>query len=454
MSPMEKYIAYMEQTREQVKKNEKDFYSLWDQQVRTFFGSKDFGSMSSYISYDGGFMLSLTEYESMESGLKSFFSKRAICHNNRIILRGYDYYVNDPTMHKNIGLKDQIVLWEKFLEKWNNYSFPCAFNYLNEKICFQDWVGTLSMLEYVFSDLTTIRWFVFMTSTKLGRGKSKELAWRIDKYADKIGLCIALMLRFKLETAASIINASLKSIFADSILCKFLNEAGKYIIHDKPCVRAVREGDSLAKIYAAYLLKLLPFCEEKSINKLIVFSNAFGAMNAGVIIKYLLDGVVSVSAVNINYSTHRYYRSVFGPGSGYVSILSEKQVIPENYDAVIVLDDTVWTAGSYKKIKDTLKSKNIYLLPLSLDCNLLNYSTKKFETYKEMSDTSHFVNALAAEVGNTLPPFTSSWDREKKFNEWYEERVDSNFTAVMDGCDLLMQYLWYTYFDAGIKLDS
>ena len=457
VSCLEQYRTYMEQTRNQVMKNGDAFYLLWDEQIKEAFGLKFFDSMSRYISYDGGVVLSNTEYENMSSGLKSFFDKRAVRRNGLIILRGYDYYINDPTMHINIGLKDQNVLWKKFLEKWNSYTFPCTQDFLGKKTSFQDWIGTLAMLEYIFSDLTSLRWFVYMTN---GNQKlaGESVARCIDKYTDKVGQCIALMLRFEFETAAYVIDSTLNSIFADYILRDFLNSASECVILNKPCIRAVREGDSLAKIYAAYLLKLIPFCKEKRTHRLLIFSNAFGAMNAGVIIKHLFAIEVSVFAVNINYSTHRYYRHIFGAGNEKVITLTEEYINPDDYDAVVIIDDTVWTASSYKKIieslkKESLKNNNIYLLPLSLDCNLLAYSTKEFGTYQEMFDTSLSVNTLANEIGNTLPAFASSWDRERKFNKWYEKKMDPYFTEVMDGCDLLMQYLWYTYFDEGINLN-
>ena len=92
------------------------------------------------------------------------------------------------------------------------------------------------------------------------------------------------MLRFDFEGGRALISENFQDILTAPLLNRLLETDFDAV--EKASIRTMREGDSLVLIYAAYLLKLKPFCENHRWKKIRIISNAFGAMNIGLILKH------------------------------------------------------------------------------------------------------------------------------------------------------------------------
>ena len=229
----------------------------------------------------------------------------------------------------------------------------------------------------------------------------------------------------------------------------FLNEKLIQInfdIEDKSSVRAVREGDSICLIYAAYLMKLEPFCKENHLKKIYLVSNAFGAMNIGIILKYLITSCSEAECYNILYAQNRSVEDVVYGGSSLASccIMGEKQKYDqEKFQAVFVVDDSIFSGSSYIHIRSFLQDQRpVYLLPLTLNCDCLKYCRRGIKENDDINLIARQVVLWSSEVGNVLPPFSSFWDfcRKAPENRILTDNVELH--SVLDGDDLLTKHLW------------
>ena len=200
-------------------------------------------------------------------------------------------------------------------------------------------------------------------------------------------------------------------------------------------------------VYGAYLLKLLPFCREQGLDHIHIMSNAFGAMNIGILLKHLMSPEFQVHHTNILYAQHRSDGDAV-----YKDSLTNRCVFINSSDpsdhkkaqAVFIVDDSICYGNTYRFIKEHLGRDSVYLLPLTLNCNGMKYFTAGLSDHDDRDLITKMSILWAGEVNNTLPPFFSFWD----FRQTVPEDCpieDPNQRFALFGFDLLMKHLWEIY---------
>ncbi|MCM1048290.1 MAG: hypothetical protein NC433_07690 [Clostridiales bacterium] len=427
------------------------FFIAWNYQIKNHLCVKESFYIKENVDVFGGFLLSIVQYENMDYELQDFFKYRAEIKEDVIFLRGYEYYCCDSQMHSSSISYTSNELWKKFGEKWANYKYTYSFSFLKQKeITFENWIGILSLLEYIFADLTTLRWFEFINQKKyLNLLGSKFLAIidETEHFTHIIGDAIAKLLKFDFTDGFNILSSNYSKLFQSTILTDFITASWDFDI-EKSAIRVIREGDSLCLIYAAYLLKLAPLCAQKRLNKILLLSNAFGAMNTGIILKYLLPSDIHATVMNIRYSQNRNDIKFYGKMPAKVEMINENLDITEEdgYQAVIIVDDSIFTGNSYHHIKSYFSSvTHIFLLPFSFDCNSLKYGKQEKYAYTQIYEITAQSLKWATEAGNCVPAFISFWDWDKSASVNYQQIKNPEFQHILDGEDLLLKHLWSIY---------
>ena len=375
------------------------FFLTWNHQIKNHLCVKEGFCIKNNVDIFGGFLLSVAQYENMNHELQDFFNHRAEIKEDVVFLRGYEYYCCDPQMHNSSKSYTPNELWKKFGEKWAKYKYTYSFDFLKRKeIALEDWIGILSLLEYIFAD------------------------------------------------AFHILSSDYCRLFQSAILTDFLTESLDVDLGES-AIRVIREGDSLCLIYAAYLLKLAPLCAQQGFNKILLLNNAFGAMNTGIILKYLLPSDIHSAVINIRYSQNRNDVGTYGKTPAKVEMINGDTEIPEDgYQAFIIVDDSIFTGNSYHHIKEYFCDVDyICLLPFSFDCNSLKYSKKEECAYPQMYEITVQALKWAKEAGNCVPAFISFWDWDKSASVNYQQIKNPEFQHILDGEDLLLKHLWSIY---------
>ena len=215
-------------------------------------------------------------------------------------------------------------------------------------------------------------------------------------------------------------------------------------------LRSLREGDSLTLLYAAYMMKLKPYCEVRNLRNVKLISNAFGAMNSGLILKYLLDPSISVTHSNIFFAQHRLDDAVYQEEHiEQCCFISRNE--PERFDnseTVFLVDDSVFSGKTFRSIQRFCPQvKHLHFLPLSFNSNCMKYC--RFGVYRDFDthNNVHEVIQISEEVGNVPPPFESFWDCDHSAAENKIITGNPEFRAILDGDNLLLKHLWAIYAD-------
>lgn len=434
----------------EMKKLQISFFEEWNDIIRKNIKVHPDFDIQNYIDLFGGYWVKIDEYNKMNSVLRSFFNT-GVLKDNRVFLRGYDYYQADPLMHMRGDSCSFSQLWKVFAKKWERYGRVNSFEYINSNITIEDWVGTLGLLEYIFSDLTSLRWFVFRNEKLISKsyGKSySELVLAIEAFTEVIGKAIAGMLLFEFDMVHDLLSKEYYQKVKSVCIQKLIDTKWEKI--EKASIRTIREGDSIVLIYAAFLIKLKPFCVKKKWKKIRLVSNAFGAMNIGVIIQHLVNDLCEVEHINLLFAQHRsegdyvYNDELIGKCC-FIDAKSS-QVSNDDVDAVFIVDDSVCFGKSYKNIKDSVDHEVTYLLPLTLNCNGLKYFRVGLTENDNLEDIIQQSFYFAKEVNDVYPAFFSFWDFRNKVPE-NVMCYDETYRFAMYGSDLLLRHLWMMYYE-------
>lgn len=442
----EKLFELLNTAEAQIINNQSKFFELWNTQISSCFCVDNSFKIEEHISVYGGFKLTLDEFSQLDNCWKLFFSAKGKEENEYIWLRGYSYYECDPQMHtKKEGITERI-LWQQFTKHWYDYN---QLTLVAEQNTFDviNWIATISFLEYVFNDLTTLLWFVLTNDKeKSSKNNYSNLLSSIQTTTDEVAYLLSSLLKCDCIKSKNEIFSQINQIISNDTINKFLLSSDNLSLFKHGCMRAVREADSLPLIYSAYLLKLSPYCDYISKKKILFLSNAFGALNIGLLFKNLINDSFVAEHTNVHYSQHRADSAQIGESSGAVKFLSSN-IMKNAADkkCVIVVDDCVFTGKSYSHIKKEFeKTNDVFLLPLSVDVQSLMYYNRYNRNIEETYHTSENVLLWAHELGNNLPAFEAFWDW-KHFSEESIQDAKTDYERIMCGGDVLLKKLWMRY---------
>lgn len=438
---------YIDSLEEEVKTSQSLFWKKWNQLIRKQFQLPVDFQISSFIDLFGGYIMDNSSYSKMDNALISFYNRKVKI-NDTIRLRGFDYYCSEPLLHFHNQKIECDYLWISFKEKWRDYSFLLNFDFINSKCSFENWLGSLAFLEYLFEDLTVIRWFVFRNKlmlTDIYRDSYKDLVERIVNFTEIIAESLACLLKFDFEKVNQLLTVNYNEFFKSFLMNDFMNK--NLVNIDKASTRTVREGDSLILVYAAYLMKLKPACEFNKWKKIDMLSNAFGAMNTGLILKYLISPLCRASHKNILYAQHRIetdlvYEDTMINECYYIDLND----LSSDSDALIVIDDSVCLGKSYKYIKEYVNHRNTFLLPLTFNCNGLKFFRVSVTEKDDIKELIYQSVKWAKEINEVLPCFFSFWDFQLVVPESTDIK-DKNYCYAKYGSDLLLKHLWEIYYE-------
>jgi len=440
---LEKYIESLEKD---VIESQICFFNEWNREIQSHLNLKGNFRIEKYINLFGGYLLDSQSFYRMDDRLIVFFQKR-VKSDAIIYLRGYDYYQADPLMHLHRQNYKHQDLWAGIGKRWKEYSLFTSFDFFYDNSSFENWIGSLGLLEYIFEDLTVIRWFLFRNKKNLSclypddYGRMVE---SIEKFSEVIADSLACLLKFDFDRVKFLCNHYYHKFFSCHLISEVLER--EYDQIDRASTRTIREGDSLPLIYAAYRMKLKPVCEEHRWKRIGLVSNAFGAMNIGLILKYLIAPICEAEHTNVLYAQHRttadlIYEDCLTDQCYY---LDPKEDKIGNAEAVFVIDDSICLGKSYHYIRDSIAKEKVYLLPLTLNCNGMKYFRVGVCKEDDIESMIHQSAQWAREVNGCMPPFFSFWDFRLTVSETDTED-DENEAYARYGSDLLLKHLWKIY---------
>lgn len=433
---------------DEMKANEDAFFGLWNSSIRANLCCSDSFRIQDHVSKYGGFRLGVHEVDELAPTLRDFFMRRGHVEGETVWLRGYTYYECDPQMHERRSGSTESSLWQSLCSHWTAYSeaaFACEGEPWKSNVV--DWIGTLSYLEYVFNDLTTMLWFVYSNESGLGdiRGTS-HIAPTIEACVGEIADMIASLLLFRYPASTDGFAQRIADVVLSPTISAFIDESSR-ISHLVPgSVRAVREGDSLPVLFAAYITKLAAFGEGRTPDRVLILSNAFGALNQGVIFQRLTSHRWQADHVNVQYSQHRAGGPDLGERSGTVRVFRARSLarMAEEYGdrCVIVVDDCIFTGKSFHEIRSVFDpGTEVVPLPLMLDTQSLRYHRLETRDPQEAYWTAKVAVMRARELGDRLPAFQAFWDWSTPARTAPDDE-GSDFDEVMSGGDVLLRTLW------------
>ncbi|MCC4306292.1 MULTISPECIES: (d)CMP kinase [unclassified Rhodococcus (in: high G+C Gram-positive bacteria)] len=432
----------------EMKANEDAFFDLWNSSIRENLGCSSSFRIQDHVSACGGFRLRLPEVDLLVPTLRDFFLSRGHVEGETVWLRGYAYYECDPHMHERRSGSTESSLWQTFCSHWRAYSepaFACEGEPWTSNVV--NWIGTLSYLEYVFNDLTTMLWFVYSNESRLdGIRGSSQIAPTIEACVGEIADMIASLLLFRYPASTDGFPQRIADVVLNPTISAFVDESSR-ISHLVPgSVRAVREGDSLPVLFAAYTTKLAAFGEGLESDRVLILSNAFGALNQGVIFQRLTSDRWQAEHVNVQYSQHRADGPDLGERSGAVRVFRARSMarMVEDYRdrCVIVVDDCIFTGKSFHEIRGVFDpGTEVVPLPLMLDTQSLRYHRRETRDPQEAYRTAKVAVMRARELGDRLPAFEAFWDWSTPARTAPHDQA-SDFDEVMSGGDVLLRTLW------------
>lgn len=440
------YQQHIDDTQKETEKVKSVFFAIWNQQIRDHFPVRKNFRIEDYVDVYGGFFLGKEEFEHIDASLKTFYLRRIETGRDKVFLRGYDYYYVDPLVHLNSNKKNPSDMLKLFQNKWESYRNDYEFSFLNNDIIyFENWIAAIGFLEYIMNDISSLQWFIYWEKKSWDKDTENILS-RLSEGAELIGKSIALLLSFQYKSTYHLLHENLKSILKNGISA--ILHISKMGTKDWTAVRAIREGDSISLIYGAYIMKLAKFFREKYI-KGILLSNSFGAMNTGIVLKYLLleQKGIKIDSLNVLYMQNRAEEDCIYESSVHQECNILGKWTGEKYQAAIIVDDSIFTGKSFLRLKEYVKKINmcadiIYSLPMTINCDCLRYCRRGISSNENIEVIVKRVVKYSHKFGDCLPPFTSFWDFSRDAPENNIETENDEVRKVLKGDDGLMKHIW------------
>lgn len=430
---------------------ERSFWGEWNARLSSLLATSAGFDIRDSADVFGGFRLSPSEFAQLDPCLRRFFDSRSQPDGERVLLRGYTYYACDPQLYRASRRPSDAMLWSTFLGKWNGYQERPDFSFLDRQpVAARDWIGTVSYLEYLFADLTTLDWFVIrkrpMIEQRNGRADYQELLDAVKTGIRQVADGMAALLTGEpVAWAESVARAG--RACGSTTINDFLATSEPLAAGHDGDVRSVREADSTPLVLAVWQLKLRPHLAEREPAPLLIVGNAFGALNLGELFAALArrEGTEATST-NIHYSQHRAAEGLFSPGAGHVEVVDGTLPDTPSPLEVIVADDCIFTGRSFEQITAWLgdRGATAALLPLAVDLpSIRDYQRGSRDVDATFAKAKRAV-AWARGIGGQLPPFQAFWD-------WSCASLhsvttdDPDVSSVFNNGDMLLKELWRRY---------
>ncbi len=401
-------------------------------------------SPKDFLAAGGGFRIRLDE--ALTEGISDQAIRLgATARNGWIYLRGYSYYAADPAMHLPTEVPAAEVRWGIIEGRWTGYTGIAAalgHDVANPPLSWNRWLIWISFLEMVVNDLCSATW----TARQL---RAEELARQAESTLDRVSLILAEstwnLWRSPSGVAPETWAARAADVLEDRSTAQAIRDVGKILRsaeHPPWTVRAVREGDILWQVGAAYERCWDSILRSHPENSVLLVSEAFGALAVGALWKAMMPAFQK-TLVTGTISRSSVHEEEMGrvPGESWHSH-------PPNADGKVVvhLDDSVFTGRTHQRLRSALSGTpvEVYLVPLTFDVGTpFNHPDEVRRSGLSMAQHLHVLENLVRAPGGQLPAATSLWARRKRPTSGRDAPSKAEIVSrVTGGSDRLMAILW------------
>ncbi|NJQ04023.1 hypothetical protein [Streptomyces lonarensis] len=406
-----------------------------------------------HLADGGGFRLPESAADRLPPAACSFFADR-VTREGWVYLRGFSYYAADEQMYLPRRAPSAGHRFDAIRERWPRYAKfaeQLAEPAARHPADWYAWLAWLAFLEAAVQDVCTARW----SAAVLARREAAEV---LDEALRSLGalLAEAAWNRWQPTGLPSAVcdpaswGARAAKVTGGPRLLEVLDGLAGALCEPgvgADAVRAIREGDVLWQVAAAFASRWPALADAHPDRPVLLVSEAFGAMAAGPVWAGMLPpGQRSRTRLALaRCSVHEAEMSrVSGTAWRTGSVDADNQV-------VVHLDDSVFTGRTHARLRQALTGDPaaVYLVPLTLDVGT------PFNHPEEITAVGHDVGAhLAAldsvvrAVGGVLPPAPSLWARRKSpapSKAAGDRDAERAFKRVAGGSDRLLALLWDRY---------
>ncbi|MFH8802716.1 hypothetical protein ACH4F6_24405 [Streptomyces sp. NPDC017936] len=398
-----------------------------------------------YMAPGGGFRLTGADLEDLGDTARAFFTD-TVTRDGWTHLRGYRYYAADAQMHLPRRVPPAAVRWQVVQDGWPRFAEHAAK--LAEEtavvpISWGRWLAWLAFLEAMVNDLCAAAW----TARHLRAGAAAEL---VDSALRNVSQVLAESAwhlwnepyRARPDTWAERVHA----VAADPGLHAVLRDLGAEVARLQPpawAVRAIREGDCLWQVVAAYEQRWPAVRAAHPGLPVLLLSEAFGAMSAGPLWTALMP---EADRARVESAVCRL--SVHEEEMGRVSAAGWRTEGIEAEGRVLVhIDDSVFTGRTHAALRDVLVGAPaaVYLAPLTFDVGTpFNHPEEITALGRTVEEHLWLMEDLVRAPGGRMPAAASLWARRKRRSA-HDGSDEGEFSRVLGGSDRLHALLWELY---------
>ncbi|WP_103528871.1 hypothetical protein [Streptomyces sp. SM12] len=408
---------------------------------------------ASHLADGGGFRIPESAADRLSTAARSFFVDR-VTHEGWVYLRGFSYYAADAQMYlprRAPSAGDRFAAiperWPRYAEFAQQLAQPAA----RHPAEWYAWLSWLAFLEAAVQDVCAARWSAAVLA-------QCEAAKVLDEALRSLGALLAEAAWNRWQPASHPAGACdpaswgtrAADLMRDSRLLEVLEGLagslhGPGVLAD--AVRAIREGDVLWQVAAAFATRWPALTDAHPDRPVLLVSEAFGAMATGPVLAGMLppEQHSRTRLALARCSVHEAEMSrVSGTAWRTGRLHAGDQV-------VVHLDDSVFTGRTHARLRRILTGAPaaVYLVPLTLDVGT------PFNHPEEIPAVSQDIGAHLANlestvraVGRVLPPAPSLWARRKSPAPPVaagDRDTERAFKRVAGGSDRLLALLWDRY---------
>ena len=371
-----------------------------------------------HLTDGGGFRLPAAADGRLPAATRAFFADR-IVHDGWVYLRGFGYYAADAQMylpgqapapaHRFAALRQR---WPRYARFARSLAEPAA----REPAGWYAWLAWLAFLEAAVQDVCTARWSAAVLD-------HREAAGVLDGLLEELGALLAEAAWNRWQPAGRAAGPCdpagwaerASAVTGDARMPEVLGELGRELEGTgvtADAVRAVREGDVLWQIAAAFETRWPALEAAHPGVPVLLVSEAFGAMAAGPVLAGMLPQPqrARVRLALARGSVHEEEMArVSGTAWRTGRLEADGQV-------VVHLDDSVFTGRTHAGLRRALTGTPaaVYLVPLTLDVGTpFNHPEEITVLGRGVAEHLAGLETTVRAVGGALPPAPSLWARRK-----------------------------------------
>lgn len=406
------------------------------------FGSSD--DLIDHLCAVGGFRLPLQVLPSIRpSMVRDFLSDFGLPRVGWLYTRGYDYYSADATMHLPSRLPAEARRLSRLAARWTGYGgllASMAGHAARRPLRLHDWLALIGVLEWMLNDAWTVHWAWCCSA---GGQPDREL----DAVTEALTQAIVEIAWKRWNTAGDSAEAQLwaarDAMRTDSRFAAKLTTLQRELArcsHDPGWLRAVREGDQLWSVFAAFERKAAAVLARHPAARVAVASEAFGAIHCG---PYWLSLASEADRARMRTITTRM--SIHEEEMGRAVAGCRSSAIALDEPVVLHADDSVFTGRTHELFRETLvtEPQYTYLAALTVDLGTpLNHPAEM--TWDGRSPREHidYLSRLGRGCDGRLPPLLSFWACRRAYPPPTGDADSDYLAARVGGSDRLLAALW------------